>query len=219
MTEGARNFRRRGAVAHRSPWPLVKNQVKGLVKSEQLNEANAKALHLEVSAHAAFVNRGIRRRETFAAEFEPGKLGNGSSVIDLGGELQLLDVTAFRRNPGKKSGEKASRGAPQTMPQRAWLLLTNLVYQVGQADSGNSRALVGSTTKVASEPKEVQQLGTCPCVRSRVAELDDGVAVPLFRGNSKRNEARLSDSDEARSEGRVGGGSTRRGKAAQHLAP
>jgi len=54
MTEGARSFRRRGANAHRSPWSLVKSQDVGPVKSGQLNDANATALHLEVSTHAVF---------------------------------------------------------------------------------------------------------------------------------------------------------------------
>jgi len=39
MTEGARNFRRRGANAHRSPWSLVKSQDVGPAKSGQLNDA------------------------------------------------------------------------------------------------------------------------------------------------------------------------------------
>jgi len=52
MTEGARSFRRRGAIALRFP------QKWGPIKSGQRNDANAKALHLEVSTHAIRSNRG-----------------------------------------------------------------------------------------------------------------------------------------------------------------
>ena len=52
-----------------------------------------------------------------------------SSVIDLGGEPAVARRHRFpgpkaQIQTGKKSGEKASRGAPQTMPQRAWLFST-----------------------------------------------------------------------------------------------
>jgi hypothetical protein len=69
---------------------------------------------------------------------------------------QLLDVTVFPvgpaeklgKNPGTRKRRKASRGAPQTMPQKARLLQKSSAASQGAVhrkvervtDSGNSRA-------------------------------------------------------------------------------
>jgi hypothetical protein len=108
MTEGARGFRRRGANAHRSPGD-------GACQKQAAERSYASALYLEVSARAASLDRKARE----------------ASDIALGGELAVARRHRFPhwalaeklgKNPGRRKRRKASRGAPQTMTQKARLL-------------------------------------------------------------------------------------------------
>jgi len=109
---------------------LVPDQksARGPAKSGQQNGAHAKALHLEASTHAAFLsqsNLGENKPRLGEICFAL-VLRRKSSVIVLGGEPAVARRHRFpgpktQIKKGQKSGEKASRGAPQTMPQMAWL--------------------------------------------------------------------------------------------------
>jgi len=153
---------------------LAPDQKSGLgpAKSGQQNGAHAKALHLEASTHAAFFSQSNLNVTIRAIESKRKK----SSVIVLGGEPAVARRHRFpgpktQIKKGQKSGEKASRGAPQTMPQMAWLFSTTHVdglrnesfsikrrgkrigtiskeifrLENGRMDSGNSRAWIITT--------------------------------------------------------------------------
>jgi len=131
MTEGARSFRRRGANAHRSPWSLVKSQDVGPAKSGQLNDAMQRPFTWRF--RPTLFSRSKNEKSFFgtrpgkrirATERKHGKLALGNYRHRSG---RRAAVARRHRLPDQKSGktgdEKASRGAPQTMPQMAWLFL------------------------------------------------------------------------------------------------
>jgi len=125
---------------------------------------------LEASTHAAFLSQSDL--EVMSSEATRTIQPKKSSVIDLGGEPAVARRHRFpgpkaQLQTGKKSGEKASRGAPQTMPQRAWLFSTAHVEgwkderfsitrrgkkisiartesEKGRMDGGNARAWISS---------------------------------------------------------------------------
>lgn len=107
-TEGARGFRRRGAHAHRSPGDGARQK---------------RAAERSKCVGPLLGGLGPCCLHRCKACKLPTSLWASSS--------QLLDVTAFPiralaeklgKNPGKRKRRKASRGAPQTMPQKARLL-------------------------------------------------------------------------------------------------
>jgi len=197
MTEGARGFRRRGTFAHRSPWSLAKSQDVGPAKSGQLNEAKATVLHLEASTHAVFL---FQEGEIFFEK--PGKL---PSLIWAASGSCSTSSCARPKKSGKTHDEKASRGAPQTVMQMAWL------FRLGNqnADRRNSGARI-------ERWKEVRQLEDVPVRQTRVAERDDDVAVSSSDQHRKERN-RMRRSDKARIGHPAGGGSARRGNFERKL--
>jgi len=97
MTEGARSFRRRGALALVFLAPDQKSGP-GPAKSGQQNGAHAKALHLEASTHAAFFNQSNLSVKSSKATCTIQR--KKSSVIVLGGEPA---VARRHRFPGPKA--------------------------------------------------------------------------------------------------------------------
>lgn len=132
MTEGARSFRRRGALALRFSPETGARQKRAAKRSKR-----------DGPSLGGFDPRYL---------VQPRRLGLEAIRADQipslfwAASLQLLDVTALpvAPKPGpkkqdKRSGAKALRRAPQTMPQRAWLFLKGGQRELPRANFSGSK--------------------------------------------------------------------------------
>jgi len=162
------------------------------------------------------------------------------SDIALGGELAVARRHRFpqlekqaglktgknlaRKNREEESGAKASRGAPQTMLQKARLLQKKLgrIARCGSSQGETShgqrerprvahlRRKTGTAVRKGSRDAR-RRYGSSGRARASdsVAEIDDGRSLLLSvsvtrKGSPAENEMRICDSDEERSAGRMG---------------